>query len=58
MSNIILFNDKKECCGCGACMNVCPKNAITMQEDEFGFVYPIIDNDKCIECGACFSGID
>lgn len=53
MSNIILFNDKKECCGCGACMNVCPKSAITMQEDEFGFVYPIIDNDTCIECGAC-----
>ena len=28
MSSIVLFDDKKDCCGCGACMNVCPKNAI------------------------------
>ena len=25
MSSIVLFDDKKDCCGCGACMNVCPK---------------------------------
>lgn len=53
MSNIILFNDKKECCGCGACMNVCPKNAIRMVEDEVGFVYPVINPSSCVECGAC-----
>ena len=23
---IILFDDKKNCCACGACMNVCPKD--------------------------------
>lgn len=34
---IILFDDKKNCCACGACMNICPKNAIKMQEDEYGF---------------------
>lgn len=39
MSSIVLFDDKKDCCGCGACMNVCPKNAIRMAEDEVGFVY-------------------
>ena len=43
MSSIVLFDDKKDCCGCGACMNVCPKNAIRMAEDEVGFVYPEID---------------
>ena len=36
MSSIVLFDDKKDCCGCGACMNVCPKNAIRMAEDEVG----------------------
>lgn len=39
---IILFDDKKNCCACGACMNICPKNAIKMQEDEYGFLYPQI----------------
>lgn len=50
---IILFDDKNDCCSCGACMNVCPKNAITMKEDEYGFTYPHVDEALCIECGAC-----
>lgn len=53
MSNIVLYVEKKECCGCGACVNACPKNAISMVEDEHGFVYPKIDFDLCIECGKC-----
>ncbi len=53
MSKIVLFNEKKDCCACGACMNICPKGAISMMEDETGFVYPHIDEEKCIECGAC-----
>ena len=50
---IVLFEDKKDCCGCGACMNKCPKDAISMVEDEYGFVYPQIDRELCISCGAC-----
>lgn len=53
MSGIVLFEDKKDCCGCGACMNVCPKEAISMVEDEYGFIYPKIDKTLCVECGAC-----
>ncbi|MBE5962338.1 MAG: 4Fe-4S dicluster domain-containing protein [Lachnospiraceae bacterium] len=53
MGKIILFKEKSECCGCGACMNICPKGAITMVEDEVGFVYPSINSDKCIGCGLC-----
>jgi len=45
--------DKTSCCGCTACMNKCPKNAISMQEDEYGFKYPVVDKDKCINCGIC-----
>ena len=44
---------KKECCGCTACLHVCPVNCITMQEDEEGFLYPIIEKDKCISCHQC-----
>ena len=50
---IILFDDKKNCCACGACMNVCPKDAIRMEEDDYGFLYPQIDETKCVQCGAC-----
>lgn len=41
------------CTGCSACLNVCPKEAITMLEDIYGFLHPSIENDKCIDCGLC-----
>ena len=41
-----------ECCGCKACGDVCPKNAITFTLDEEGFFYPNVNND-CIDCGLC-----
>lgn len=48
-----LVEKKNKCCGCGACVSICPKNAIAMEVDEFGVSYPQIDNKKCIECGLC-----
>ena len=53
MSSIELFQNKTDCCGCSACYNVCPRKAISMQEDEYGYVYPVIDQDKCVGCGLC-----
>lgn len=50
---IVLFNEKYNCCGCTACMNICPKNAISMKSDNEGFLYPNIDYNKCIECKLC-----
>lgn len=44
---------KEECSGCTACSLVCPKKAIKMIEDEEGFKYPEIDEEKCIKCGLC-----
>lgn len=52
MQNIEQIYNKQECCGCTACVNVCPVNAIKMVY-ESGFLYPKIDNDKCINCGKC-----
>ncbi|MBN1601393.1 MAG: Coenzyme F420 hydrogenase/dehydrogenase, beta subunit C-terminal domain [Chitinispirillaceae bacterium] len=48
-----IYTDKKDCCGCGACFNICPKHAINMQEDEYGFIYPAIDQTTCVNCGLC-----
>ncbi len=53
MSSIELFQSKTDCCGCSACYNVCPRKAISMQKDEYGYVYPVIDQDKCVGCGLC-----
>ena len=44
---------KEDCCGCMACKNICPVNAIEMKEDKEGFLYPVVDEKKCIKCGLC-----
>ena len=44
---------KEQCYGCSACINICPKKAITMKQDEKGFIYPVIDKSLCIHCGLC-----
>jgi len=44
---------KTECCGCNACGDVCPVNAISFATDNEGFWYPEVDATKCIECGLC-----
>ena len=50
---MIAIKDKKDCCGCHACANVCPKHCIDMKADEQGFLYPNVDTEKCIDCGLC-----
>lgn len=54
MKNIYLEKKSKETCnGCGICIIGCPVNAIYMKEDEEGFFYPEIDENKCIRCDNC-----
>lgn len=50
---MIEIKDKKDCCGCHACVSICAKHCITMQADEEGFLYPIVDKDVCTDCGLC-----
>lgn len=49
----VLYERKEDCCGCTACYAICPKSAIKMVEDEEGFEYPLIQEDKCVRCGMC-----
>ena len=44
---------KEDCCGCNACGDICPKQAISFVTDEEGFWYPQIDKSKCVDCGLC-----
>lgn len=48
-----LFDNQKNCFGCGACAAACPAKAISMEPDQEGFLYPHIVADLCIECGRC-----
>lgn len=45
--------EKEKCTGCFACYNICPKEAIKMEEDSHGFIYPKIEKEKCVGCELC-----
>ena len=42
-----------QCMACCACMNVCPKNAITMHVGPDGYYNPVVDETLCVNCGLC-----
>lgn len=50
---MIKIEKKIKCCGCSACANICPKKCILMEKDEEGFLYPVVDENRCINCGLC-----
>lgn len=47
--------DNSCCSGCGLCKAICPTKAISMIEDELGYIFPKVEENKCIECGKCYS---
>lgn len=51
MTNTIV--SKESCTACAACINICSHEAIIMQEDEAGYLYPQIDSARCVDCGLC-----
>lgn len=45
--------DFEICTGCGVCVDVCHKHAITLDYGDGFFLHPIIDQEKCVDCGLC-----
>lgn len=50
---MIKITNPQDCCGCTACASICAHDAITMEPDALGFLYPKVDESKCVECGLC-----
>lgn len=44
---------RENCCGCGACVEICPKQCISLKYDSEGFLYPEMSEEKCIQCMQC-----
>ena len=58
MKKLIDYDGKGKCCGCRACELICPVKAISMEKDEEGFLYPIINKSICVNCGKCYKTCD
>jgi len=43
-----VINDANKCVYCGACVGVCPVQALVLKDTKL-----IVDKQKCINCGAC-----
>lgn len=50
---MIKICNKADCCGCGACAQACPKSCISLKQDNEGFLYPIVNENLCIDCKLC-----
>ena len=40
--------DLEKCTGCGSCAEVCPVEAITIENDKAK-----VDENECVDCGTC-----
>lgn len=50
---MVIYDNKNDCCGCTACLNSCPTQAISLKEDNEGFLYPVINDFLCTKCKLC-----
>ena len=53
MDGYLVTGKEKDCVSCEGCIQICNHGAISMQENKYGFSYPKIDLNKCVECGLC-----
>lgn len=50
---MINIKNKDNCCGCSACVEICPRHCISFNNDKEGFKYPIVNIEECIDCHLC-----
>lgn len=48
--NILVGN---KCTGCMACANICPQQCISFIQNNEGFGYPRVEEERCIHCNKC-----
>lgn len=48
-----IIEENTACTGCGACENICPVDAIALNYDKSGFLKPVLDSEKCVDCQQC-----
>lgn len=51
--NVLDASAKRDCTSCQLCATVCAHDSITIELNEDGFYRPVIDVDKCSDCGLC-----
>lgn len=47
------FLTDSQCTGCSACVSLCQSSCISLHANKEGFLYPIIDEKRCTNCGLC-----
>ena len=48
------LKDRTDCTGCGACVAVCPKRAISYVNDPlYGYAVSVVNDAECVHCGLC-----
>ena len=53
MTEYLKTKAESTCYGCRACEQICPHAAISMKPSKEGFLFPVIDESKCVKCGLC-----
>lgn len=48
-----MISNTLACTGCNACVQKCPNDCITLEENLYGFIYPRVDETKCVSCDLC-----
>lgn len=51
--NLKILQIDNSCTGCGACVSICPKDALKLEYNEEGFYYPKLNANLCINCKSC-----
>lgn len=50
---MINIRHSKDCCGCSACIDICPHYCISQVVDKDGYVKPAVDKSQCVDCRLC-----
>lgn len=53
INNISSVTAEHRCAGCAACIAICPREAVRLEENSAGFYESAVDTERCSQCGLC-----